>query len=152
MKDFASKKEKYFCNYADAISGVFRKVRYGIASCCPKEDLDLITMRYELSQWQSSLDYSAAALLRRNIKWKPFIFNDPSTTCITINIIDNAAESFKFDPAVATWVIEHNLLFNPNVTTTDLSGQEIQGTVQYVSPSKIHVVFSTPVSGWAYLS
>lgn len=152
MKDFASKQEKYFCTYADAVESNFKKIRYGVASCCPKEDVDLIAMRYELALWQSSMDYSSLSIIKRNIKWKPFMFDSNPVTCVTINIIDNAAEAFKFDPAVAIWVINHSLLFTPNVTTTDLNGQEIQGTVQYISPSIIHVIFSTPVSGWAYLS
>lgn len=152
MKDFASKQQKYFCKYADSVESIFKSIRYGISSCCPGDDVDLIAMRYELALWQSSMDYSALSRIKRNIKWKPFMLDSDPITCVTVNIIDSAAESFKFDPAVATWVINHTLNFMPNVTTTDLSGQEIQGTLQYISPSVIHVVFSTPVSGWAYLS
>lgn len=153
MKNYVSKKEKYFCKYADAISGVFRKVRYGIASCCPKEDLDLITMRYELAMWQSSSDFSSISELETFYpNLVPYLIKDDAMCFVNINVVKGAGESFKIDPAVATWVINHNLLFTPNVTTTDLLGQEIQGTVQYINSSTINVVFSTPVSGWAYLS
>jgi hypothetical protein len=58
MKDFTNKRVKYNCTYADAMLAEFKKIRYGISSCCPKEDVDLITMRYELAEWQSSVDYS----------------------------------------------------------------------------------------------
>jgi hypothetical protein len=152
MKDFYSKREKYFCNYADTISGVFRKIRYGVSECCPKKDLDLITMRYELAKWQSNLDYSLSMLIRLDTKWEAFMINGTPLTCLNVNITNNSAESYKFDPAASTWVINYNLPFTPNVTTTDLSGQEIQGTVQYITPSIIHIIFSSPVSGWAYLS
>lgn len=152
MKDFASKQQKYFCNYGDAVESTFKKVRYGVSPCCPSDNFDLISMRYELAAWQTSGDYSLLSMIKRFIKWRPLIFENDPLTCITINIVDNAAESFKFDPAIAIWVINHSLPFTPNVTTTDLSGQEIQGTVQYITPSIINVVFSTPVSGWAYLS
>lgn len=153
MKNFVDKKNKYFIGYANAISGVFRKIRYGIASCCPKEDLDLITIRYELAEWQSSSDYSTLSEIRRRyIKWAPFVVGDCNLQFININVVNGAAESFKFDPAIATWLIHYELPFTPNVTTTDLAGQEIHGIVEYLNASTLSITFSTPVSGWAYLS
>lgn len=153
IKNFAIRKSKYFIEYGNAISEVFRKIRYGIASCCVKDDLDLITIRYELAEWQSSPDYSTLSeIRRRNIKWAPFIVGNDDLQFININIVNGAAESFKFDPAVAVWYINYDLPFTPNVTTTDLAGQEISGVVTYLNASTLSITFSEPVSGWAYLS
>lgn len=52
----------------------------------------------------------------------------------------------------ATWVIVHNLGFQPNVTVVDTAGTTIEGSISYDSPSQITLTFSVPFSGTAYLS
>jgi hypothetical protein len=59
MKDFLSKKDKHIIKYADAVMSKYRSLKYGINSCCHGKDLDLLTMRFELTEWQAALDYSA---------------------------------------------------------------------------------------------
>jgi hypothetical protein len=153
MKDFASKQVKYFCNYADAFLAEFKKIRYGISSCCPKEDVDLITMRYELATWQMSDGYSTISEVKKKYgNLIPYTIEDTSTCFVNVTIVKDSAQSFKIDPAQSIWVLDYDLPFTPNVMTTDLNGQEIQGTVQYINSFQINVVFSSPVSGWAYLS
>jgi len=153
MKDFASKKAKYFCEYADSISDKFKKLRYGISACCHREDFDLVFMRYELATWQSSLDYSTLSQLKTRLrKWLPINFDDNKYCHVNINIIDSAAAAFKIEPATDIWIIHHDLPFIPNVTTTDLTRKEIQGTVEYPNDTTVKITFSSPVAGWAYLS
>ena len=153
MKDFASKDSKYFCNYADAISDKFKKLRYGISPCCNKEDFDLTFMRYELATWQTSLDYSTMSQIKTRLrKWLPINLDDNNLCSVNINITESAGAAFKIDPAVDVWIVHHTLPFVPNVTTTDLTRKEIQGTVEYPNDTTVKITFSSPVAGWVYLS
>jgi hypothetical protein len=153
MKDFAAKKEKYFCDFASLMTAKFLKMKYGVANCVVQKDPDLITMRYELAVWQSSGDFSSLSEVRTNSKkWLPI--NLLCDDICNITVINNNGEgkSFHITPAQSVWTLVHDLSFVPNVTTTDENGQEILGTVVYVNDTTITVTFSQPVAGWAYLS
>jgi hypothetical protein len=52
----------------------------------------------------------------------------------------------------ATWVINHNLGFNPNVSVIDSAGSDVEGDVTYDDVDNLTIVFSAPFSGSAYLS
>lgn len=52
----------------------------------------------------------------------------------------------------ATWTINHNLNFNPNVTAQDSSGSTIEGNVVYINSNSLTITFSVASSGIAYLS
>lgn len=54
--------------------------------------------------------------------------------------------------AAATWLIDHNLGFHPNVTVVDSSGDQVEGTVTYVTLNQVRVMFSAAFAGIAYLS
>lgn len=49
------------------------------------------------------------------------------------------------------WYIEHNLDCHPTVTVIDNTGDDIVGSVIYLSRDILQVVFSTPLSGTAIL-
>lgn len=51
-----------------------------------------------------------------------------------------------------TWSIGHNLGVYPQVTAIDNAGNEIFGDITYISPDIIEIVYSSAVSGIAYLS
>jgi hypothetical protein len=51
-----------------------------------------------------------------------------------------------------TWVIEHNLSFQPSVQVVDSAGSTVEGVVNYNSSSQLTVQFSVALSGTAYLS
>jgi hypothetical protein len=68
---------------------------------------------------------------------------------ITIN---GGSYQYYIPTAAATWTINHNLGFVPNVLTTDVGGNEISGVVTTATISIIVVEFSEAVSGYAYLS
>jgi hypothetical protein len=152
MKDFASKKKKYFLEYARLMTSKFLNLKYGVKSCFNEKDPDLITMRYELAVWQSSLDYCNLSGVKTNSKnWLPL--NIDLTDACGITIINKGeGKSFHITPPQTVWTLVHDLSFVPNVTTTDEGGQEILGTVVYVNDTTITVTFSQPVAGWAYLS
>lgn len=158
MKDFITKKDKYFMDYGDAILTEFRKMKYGISPCCHKDDLDLISIRYELAKWQTSGDFSTIAQAKTNCKtWvlKNNCLEDYEGICyinINVNNNDNIAKSYHVFPAQTVWTLTYDLKFTPNVTTTDEDGQEISGTVVYLNSTTVQITFSSPVSGWAYLS
>jgi hypothetical protein len=50
------------------------------------------------------------------------------------------------------WEITHNLMYNPNVTVVDSAGTLIEGSIEYLSPNSIVLLFSAPFAGKAYLS
>lgn len=56
-----------------------------------------------------------------------------------------------FAVAQHTWMINHPLDGNPEVTTVDLGGMEIIGDVHYYTPSLVVVEFAMPVAGVARL-
>lgn len=52
----------------------------------------------------------------------------------------------------ATWTINHNLDFYPNVTVVDSAGTIVEGEISYTSRNQIVLTFSAAFSGKAYLS
>lgn len=55
--------------------------------------------------------------------------------------------------ASASWVIVHNLGFNPGgISVVDTAGNVVEGDVHYDSVNQITLTFSAPFSGHAYLS
>ena len=54
--------------------------------------------------------------------------------------------------ASATWTINHNLHFHPNVTVQDSAGNIVEGEIAYNTLDSLVVTFSTAFSGEAYLS
>ncbi len=51
-----------------------------------------------------------------------------------------------------TWVITHNLAFQPNVTVVDSGGTTVEGSISYDTVNQITLTFSAAFSGFAYLS
>jgi hypothetical protein len=52
----------------------------------------------------------------------------------------------------ATWTINHNLDFYPNVTVVDSAGTIVEGEIAYTSRNQVVLTFSAAFSGKAYLS
>lgn len=52
----------------------------------------------------------------------------------------------------ATWVIQHDLGKNPDVTVIDSSGAEVIGDVEYTSLNSLTLTFSGAFGGIAYLN
>lgn len=51
-----------------------------------------------------------------------------------------------------TWIITHNLGFNPSVSVVDSSGTSIEAEIWYTNINTLEVRFSSGISGKAYLS
>jgi hypothetical protein len=156
MKSYLNHKDKYFKDFANLMVKKYKQLKFGIASPKGLTDPYLIGMRYELSAWQSSEDFSTISQLKIAYKdWMPISIDTCDDLCyININNITNigVAKQYNITVASTVWVLNHNLGFNPNITTTDNNGQEIFGSVTYVNQNTISVTFSSPVTGWAYLS
>lgn len=54
--------------------------------------------------------------------------------------------------ASATWTVNHNLEFVPNITVVDTGENVIEGSYEYPSATQVILRFSSPFSGKAYLS
>lgn len=83
-----------------------------------------------------------------------------STSATTIAFDPTAFEEpapvfeYVHDQPVAStvWTVIHNLNGQPNVTTVDTSGQEIEGTVTWPDANTVVITFSAATGGKAYLS
>lgn len=64
----------------------------------------------------------------------------------------NGAYHHTQTTASAIWEISHNLGFYPNVTTQDEDQNDIVGGVLYIDSNTVQVVFSSAITGNAYLS
>lgn len=54
--------------------------------------------------------------------------------------------------ASATWVVTHNLGWNPNVTVQDSAGTTVEGDTVYNSVNQLTINFVAAFAGTAYLS
>jgi hypothetical protein len=52
----------------------------------------------------------------------------------------------------ASWLVDHQLGYFPNVTTVDTTDRMVQGDVTYVDQNTLTIDFSAAFSGKAYLS
>lgn len=77
-------------------------------------------------------------------------------TNITVNpeitITRNNEFTYEQLTPSCSWVVTHNFGFVPNVYTTNLQGQEIEGVVIPVDANTVQINFSEDVAGYAYLS
>jgi hypothetical protein len=53
--------------------------------------------------------------------------------------------------ASALWVINHGLNKKPQVTVVDSGENVIYGNVLYIDDNTVHIIWSSPFSGKAYL-
>lgn len=83
-----------------------------------------------------------------------------TTATITLTKRDGSALSTSFayayvhtqGPALASWVITHNLGKYPSITIVDTANTEVIGEVTYNSINQLTVSFSAAFSGKAYLN
>ena len=74
-------------------------------------------------------------------------------TSTTINAaVLNDREVFTQGSVSSTWNITHQLGGRPSVTIVDSAGTVVYGEVRYNSNTSITVLFSSPFSGFAYLT
>jgi hypothetical protein len=65
----------------------------------------------------------------------------------------NSRISVNFPTPVSVWTVDHNLQNpRPNITITDLSGEEFIAKVTYVSNTRVVVNMDSPMSGFIYLT
>ena len=68
--------------------------------------------------------------------------------------LENVIHHVQFDQALptATWSINHNMGFKPNVLVEDSGGSICHGNINYVDNNNLIITFSAAFSGTAYLS
>lgn len=59
---------------------------------------------------------------------------------------------FSQPSPVSLWEISHGLGGRPSVTVVDSAGTVVIGEVTYISDSQVTVEFTSPFSGYAYLT
>ena len=71
MRTYLPNKVKYHKQFADVMHRVYKQMRYGIGSCKPDMDRQLITMRKELVDWEANED--DGALSETKIQFKTWL-------------------------------------------------------------------------------
>ena len=67
-------------------------------------------------------------------------------------VVPDLAYAHTQGTSSATWTINHNLDFYPNVTVVDSAGTIVEGEISYTSRNQVVLTFSASFSGKAYLS
>jgi hypothetical protein len=80
MRTLLPKKVKYYKEFADVLNRTYRQMRYGIDSCRPDLNADLIDMRKQIVDWQAIEDEGALSQTNINYTtWLPVSYrNDTS--------------------------------------------------------------------------
>jgi hypothetical protein len=78
-------------------------------------------------------------------------YGDSGTASPTV-VTPELAYAHTQGTSSATWTINHNLDFYPNVTVVDSAGTIVEGEIAYTSRNQIVLTFSAAFSGKAYLS
>jgi hypothetical protein len=74
-------------------------------------------------------------------------------TAVNVNTLTNNERHIHTQgSASSTWSITHALGGRPSVTVVDSAGTVVYGEVVYNSNTSITVIFSSPFSGFAYLT
>lgn len=73
---------------------------------------------------------------------------------ITVGGINQPAVAYHHTQSIAsaTWTINHNLGWYPNLTVQDSSGSVVEGEIAYTNSNTLTVTFTGAFSGDAYLS
>jgi hypothetical protein len=198
MRTYLPNKVKYTKQFSDIMYRQYRQMRYGIESCKPDQDNQLISMRKELVDWEANEDEGALSETKIQLKtWLGVKYDDVlyskggtgyfisqdgsgpavglnymgtqqsgqniieinSGGCITrinlnpaITINQNSSFVFTQQTPATTWDIVHGMGLNPNVRIEDLTGTDIQGSIEYLDNNRLKIYFNQPVAGRAYLS
>jgi hypothetical protein len=69
-------------------------------------------------------------------------------------IVPKSSWSFTYEQQSnsTTWIINHNLAYNPSVDIIDYSGNNLEADIAYTSLNSLTVTLSSPTSGYAYLA
>lgn len=71
MRTYLPNRVKYNKQFADGVHRLYKQMRYGIGSCKPAADADLISMRKELVEWEACED--EGALSETNIQFTTWL-------------------------------------------------------------------------------
>jgi hypothetical protein len=77
MRTYLPNKVKYNKQFADIMYRLYKQMRYGIESCEPKQDNQLITLRKELVEWEANEDDGALSETKVQLKtWLGVKYDD----------------------------------------------------------------------------
>jgi hypothetical protein len=77
MRTYLPNKVKYTKQFADVMHRLYRQMRYGIDSCKPDQDAQLISMRKELVDWEANEDEGALSETKIQLKtWLGVKYDD----------------------------------------------------------------------------
>lgn len=77
MRTYLQNRTKYNKQFADVMHRLYRQMRYGIDSCKPDQDSQLISMRKELVEWEANEDDGALSETKIQLKtWLGVKYDD----------------------------------------------------------------------------
>jgi hypothetical protein len=77
MRTYLQNREKYNKQFADVMHRLYKQMRYGVDSCKPEQDNQLISMRKELVEWEANEDEGALSETKVQLKtWLGVKYDD----------------------------------------------------------------------------
>lgn len=76
----------------------------------------------------------------------------PFFTAITTVTLQNERHIHPQPTPSSEWTINHELGGHPSVSVVDSAGTQVIGEVRYMSETQVIVSFTSPFSGYAYLT
>jgi hypothetical protein len=77
MRTYLQNRVKYNKQFADVMHRLYKEMRYGINSCKPEQDNQLISMRKELVEWEANEDDGALSETKIQLKtWLGVKYDD----------------------------------------------------------------------------
>jgi hypothetical protein len=155
--------------YAENFYSKFLSTKYGVKTCSTLKDITISIIRKQILDWQklvqqpceANIEFGEGSIIIPPNQPANVVFDGTQGTIyvnmggcdVAINVTSKS-DNFTYTQSTpsATWVILHNLGYNPVVRTEDSTGLDIEGVITHDTLNQLTILFSEPVSGKAYLS
>ena len=170
--------DKINSDFSKSVYTKFKELNFGIAPCEHTGDIQLLSFKKKLVDYQVAIGVQNAPVTNIRILTNLPLstYRDPNQCntkveidypqsnenlvdiqtdgCITRINMNASGTGFIFTQTESSnlWIIQHNLNYKPNVYTENNDGNEIRGSITQVDTNNLTISFSSPVSGKAYLS
>jgi hypothetical protein len=126
MKDFLSNRVNYYKSYASAMQSIFMQMRFGMKVCSSEKDIDLISIRKELSDYQTHDDCGLESRLEVDAGNNVSVSLPTTTGSLTGAVLP---EDVTLETILWTQVSGPNtaVIVTPDELETDLAGL-VEGT------------------------
>lgn len=133
------------CKLADIVHQKYQQELYSLSAC----GLDYTEHVAEEYKLHIGLLQSGVTCPRKKPKIHAALHTNP--VCSTISSGGIVVFQFVQINPSGTWIIPHNLGYNPQVEVYDIHGNPIPGSVRYLDSNTLQIIFNTITGGRANL-